>query len=87
MDNDKIRDISGILRILDHNIDNAEPILNDLEKHPMFSHPARKYKAVNLRINMHRIQIEIRDFLKEVKQYEGNGNNSDVSADGADHIH
>ena len=87
MDNDTIRDISGILRILDHNIDNAEPLLTDLEKHPMFSHPARKYKAVNLRINMHRIQIEIRDFLKEVKQYEGNGNNSDVSADGADHIH
>ena len=79
MDNDKIRDISGILRILDHNIDNAEPILTDLEKHPMFSHPARKYKAVNLRINMHRIQIEIRDFLKEVKQYEESQNNSDLS--------
>lgn len=79
MDNDTIRDISGILRILDHNIDNAEPILNDLEKHPMFSHPARKYKAVNLRINMHRIQIEIRDFLKEVKQYEESKDNSDLS--------
>ena len=79
MDNDKIRDISGILRILDHNIDNAEPILTDLEKHPMFSHPARKYKAVNLRINMHRIQIEIRDFLKEVKQYEESQDNSDLS--------
>lgn len=79
MDNDKIRDISGILRILDHNIDNAEPILNDLEKHPMFSHPARKYKAVNLRLNMHRIQIEIRDFLKEVKQYEETENNSNLS--------
>ena len=79
MDNDKIRDISGILRILDHNIDNAEPILTDLEKHPMFSHPARKYKAVNLRINMHRIQIEIRDFLKEVKQYEESQNHSNMS--------
>lgn len=79
MDNDTIRDISGILRILDHNIDNAEPILNDLEKHPMFSHPARKYKAVNLRINMHRIQIEIRDFLKEVKQYEESQDNSNLS--------
>ena len=79
MDNDKIRDISGILRILDHNIDNAEPILTDLEKHPMFSHPARKYKAVNLRINMHRIQIEIRDFLKEVKQYEESQNDSNLS--------
>jgi len=79
MDNDKIRDISGIPRILDHNIDNAEPILTDLEKHPMFSHPARKYKAVNLRINMHRIQIEIRDFLKEVKQYEESQDNSDLS--------
>lgn len=79
MDNDKIRDISGILRILDHNIDNADPILTDLEKHPMFSHPARKYKAVNLRINMHRIQIEIRDFLKEVKQYEESQDNSDLS--------
>lgn len=79
MDNDKIRDISGILRILDHNIDNAEPILTDLEKHPMFSHPARKYKAVNLRINMHRIQIEIRDFLKEVKQYEESQDNSNLS--------
>lgn len=79
MDNDKIRDISGILRILDHNIDNAEPLLTDLEKHPMFSHPARKYKAVNLRINMHRIQIEIRDFLKEVKQYEESQDNSNLS--------
>ena len=79
MENDKIRDISGILRILDHNIDNAEPILTDLEKHPMFSHPARKYKAVNLRINMHRIQIEIRDFLKEVKQYEESQDNSNLS--------
>lgn len=80
MDNDRIiRDISGILRILDHNIDNAEPILTDLEKHPMFSHPARKYKAVNLRINMHRIQIEIRDFLKEVKQYEESQDNSNLS--------
>lgn len=79
MDNDKIRDISGILRILDHSIDNAEPILTDLEKHPMFSHPARKYKAVNLRINMHRIQIEIRDFLKEVKQYEESQDNSNLS--------
>ena len=79
MENDKIRDISGILRILDHNIDNAEPILTDLEKHPMFSHPARKYKAVNLRINMHRIQIEILDFLKEVKQYEESQDNSNLS--------
>ena len=79
MDNDRIRDISGILRILDHNIDNAEPILTDLEKHPMFSHPARKYRAVNLRINMHRIQIEIRDFLKEVKQYEETENHSNMS--------
>ena len=79
MDNDTIRDISGILRILDHNIDNAEPLLTDLEKHPMFSHPARKYKAVNLRINMHRIQIEIRDFLKEVKQYEESQDNSNLS--------
>lgn len=79
MDNDKIRDISGILRILDHNIDNADPILTDLEKHPMFSHPARKYQAVNLRINMHRIQIEIRNFLKEVKQYEESQDNSDLS--------
>ena len=80
MDNDRIiRDISGILRILDHNIDNAEPLLTDLEKHPMFSHPARKYKAVNLRINMHRIQIEIRDFLKEVKQYEESQDNSNLS--------
>lgn len=79
MDNDKIRDISGILRILDHNIDNADPILTDLEKHPMFSHPDRKYKAVNLRINMHLIQIEIRDFLKEVKQYEESQDNSNLS--------
>lgn len=79
MNSDKLRDISGILRILDHNIDNAEPILTDLEKHPMFSHPARKYKAVNLRINMHRIQIEIRDFLKEVKQYEESQDNSNLS--------
>ena len=79
MDNDTIRDISGILRILDHNIDNAEPLLTDLEKHPMFSHPARKYKAVNLRINMHRIQIEIRDFLKEVIQYEESQDNSNLS--------
>lgn len=79
MDNDKIRDISGILRILDHNIDNADPLLINLETHPMFSHPARKYQAVNLRINMHRIQIEIRDFLKEVKQYEESQDNSNLS--------
>lgn len=79
MTSDKLRDVSGILRIIMHNIDNVTPILDDFERDPMFSMPSRKYKAVNLRINMHRIQIEIQDFLKEVKQYEESQNDSNLS--------
>jgi hypothetical protein len=74
-----LRVVCEYLRHIEHQIDNAEQSLNFLEGDPMFSHPARKYKAVNLRINMHRIQIEIRDFLKEVKQYEESKDNSDLS--------
>ena len=78
MDNDALKELFRVLCIIDHNIDNAKPMLEDLDKHTMFSRPSRKYVAVNLRFGMYRLQVEMRDFLKEVVGYEESQDNSNL---------
>ena len=80
MDNDTLKELCRVLCIIDHTIDNAKPMLEDLDKHEMFSRPSRKYVAVNLRFGMYRLQVEMRDFLKEVVGYEESQNDSNLPA-------